>query len=399
MERLHPDAQATLLLLSPLGNSGAKPLTHAEYNRLAKELLKRELRPSDLIRGPFDGYVVAADRLEALMARGTALALTLERWTQAGIRVITRVDPHYPAALRTKLRASASPLLFYSGEIELLDGKAVCVVGSREPTKAGLDFARRLGEACAQQGFTVVSGDARGVDRESMTAALDAGGRAVGVLAEALGSAVLVRRNRDPILDGRLLLVSPQDPDARFTVARAMDRNRYLYAMADAAMVVDSDVKGGTWSGAVENRKYDWTPAFVRIGTQNGPGNSKLAEMGLIPIQDTGAPIIVHDLIEQARTQAAERSSAQLSLDDALRPAARAPTFDGKATDAAELFAMFLAKLKCLLTSSPRTEVEIVDHFQLDPRQVQAWLYVAQHGYGLTRDGDRLCWSSDDRAA
>src|SRR5688572_6339761 len=47
---------------------------------------------------------------------------------------------------------------------------------------------------------------------------------------------------RQAILDGRLVLASASDPDARFTVASAMERNKYLYALSGAAVVVDSNV-------------------------------------------------------------------------------------------------------------------------------------------------------------
>jgi predicted Rossmann fold nucleotide-binding protein DprA/Smf involved in DNA uptake len=399
MERLSPDTQATLLLLSPLRGSGAKPLTVAEYNGLAKELHNRNLRPADLIGGPFKGYLVDAKRLEALMSRGTALALTLERWSQAGVRVLSRSDPVYPAILKTKLRSAASPLLFYSGEIGLLEGEAVCIVGSRDPTAMGLQFARAFGAACAQQGFVVVSGDARGVDREAMTAALEAGGRGVGVLAEALSAAVLVRRNREQILRGRLLLISPYDPDARFTVARAMDRNRYLYALASAAMIVDSDVSGGTWSGALENLKHSWAPALVRIGAETRPGNSKLAELGLKAFEDRGEAISIRNLIEQAQAQRAAGSAPELPLDSASSSASQPTSGADGATDASELFEMFFARLRRFLEPHPRTEAEIAAHFQLDSRQVRNWLAVAQQRQGIVRVGDRLQWKGGGRAA
>src|SRR5207237_259954 len=70
---------------------------------------------------------------------------------------------------------------------------------------------------------------------------------------------------RGAIEAGRLTLMSPYDPDSRFTVWNAMDRNKDVYALSDCGIVVSSDFdKGGTWAGAVENLGADWVPLFVR---------------------------------------------------------------------------------------------------------------------------------------
>jgi predicted Rossmann fold nucleotide-binding protein DprA/Smf involved in DNA uptake len=99
----------------------------------------------------------------------------------------------------------------------------------------------------------VISGGARGVDQTAMNAALGAGGKVIGVLAENLLKKSLERTARNAIADKRLLLLSPYHPTARFTVATAMARNKLIYAMADYGVVVQSDYKkGGTWAGAAE---------------------------------------------------------------------------------------------------------------------------------------------------
>ena len=63
-----------------------------------------------------------------------------------------------------------------------------------------------------------------------------------------------------------LVLLSPYDPNAGFNVGNAMQRNKLIYALADAALVVNSDLgKGGTWTGAVEQLdKFRQIPVFVR---------------------------------------------------------------------------------------------------------------------------------------
>ncbi len=83
-------------------------------------------------------------------------------------------------------------------------------------------------------------------------------------------------------MDHRLLLVSPYDPAAGFNVGNAMQRNKVIYALADAGLVVTSDFeKGGTWAGAIEQlERFHFVPVFVRNGNNAGRGNSALIHHG-----------------------------------------------------------------------------------------------------------------------
>ena len=97
---------------------------------------------------------------------------------------------------------------------------------------------------------------------------------------------------REAIIQEKLLLFSAVHPTARFTVYSAMDRNKYIYALADFAVVVSSsDNQGGTWAGATENLKNHWVPLFVRQDLLTPVGNEKLLSMGAQPL----APQIVND--------------------------------------------------------------------------------------------------------
>jgi predicted Rossmann fold nucleotide-binding protein DprA/Smf involved in DNA uptake len=83
-------------------------------------------------------------------------------------------------------------------------------------------------------------------------------------------------------MNHRLSLISPYDPAAGFNVGHAMQRNKLVYALADAAFVVNSDFeKGGTWAGAIEQlERLHFVPLFVRNGGGAGKGNSALLQRG-----------------------------------------------------------------------------------------------------------------------
>jgi predicted Rossmann fold nucleotide-binding protein DprA/Smf involved in DNA uptake len=115
-----------------------------------------------------------------------------------------------------------------------------------------------------------------------MRGALNAGGTAVGVLADSLNRAVINRENREVLYEGNLTLISPYDPNAGFNVGNAMQRNKLIYALAEAALVVSTDLdKGGTWSGAKEQLdRFRFGPVFVRQVETASPGLDALHAKG-----------------------------------------------------------------------------------------------------------------------
>jgi predicted Rossmann fold nucleotide-binding protein DprA/Smf involved in DNA uptake len=293
---LNPDTQAVLLLCGRFGRaeeSPIKPLTAGEYNALAEWLRSHNMRPSDLLSA--DGLEtlesaglavpVSFPRLKSLLERGGGLAIAVESWTNKGLWVISRSDQGYPKQLREG--RLGPPILYGVGDMSLLEMGGLAIVGSREVDEDVLDFTCRVAQACALQGIQVMSGGARGVDTEAMLAAIEAGGTSVGVLSDSLLKAAVAGKYRPALVEGRLALISPYDPGAGFDVGTAMGRNKYIYGLADWALIVNSSAeKGGTWGGAVEALKAGKTPVFVRVGSRMPDGNRKLLEKGALSFPD-----------------------------------------------------------------------------------------------------------------
>ena len=264
-------------------------LSAREYGEFAKWLNVRSLRPADLLTKTGSAQLQALHeaklerkRVEFLLERGTGMALALERWSRGGLWVISRGDAEFPKRLKRHLKHAAPPLLYGAGKKELLDMGGLAIIGSRDATEAALDFTREIAARCAQEGMGVVSGGARGVDAAAMQGSTEAGGYTIGVLAADLLKTSVNRQNRQGLQDGRLVLVSPFYPDAGFNAGNAMARNKYIYALSDRALVIDSALgSGGTWEGALEALAQQWVPLYVRT-PGNGPGNAALVGMGAI---------------------------------------------------------------------------------------------------------------------
>ena len=289
---LSPNTQAILLLTAPLlvgkGKPPAPPLTVPEYGQLAQSLRAAGREPADLLTSrerkilPEVAPGFDSARVSQLLERGFLLGLAVERWQERGIWVISRADPEYPQRFKKGLGNAAPPALYGCGDAALLNSGGLAVVGSRDAGEASMEYADRVGRLAARAQCTVISGGARGVDLAAMRGAWSEWGAAIGVLGDRLGRAALERGNRDAIMDGHLALISPYDPEAGFNVGNLMQRNKLVYALADAGLVVESDYrKGGTWEGAVEQLdKLRLVPIYTRSQGEVGRGLKALQQKG-----------------------------------------------------------------------------------------------------------------------
>jgi predicted Rossmann fold nucleotide-binding protein DprA/Smf involved in DNA uptake len=276
MLALSPNTQAILLLTAPLiagrGSSSPDLLSPGEYKRFARHLREIQHQPADLVSPDATEIlracqpVIEENRLQRLLGRGFLLSQVVERWQARAIWVVSRADAEYPRRLKARLREDAPAVLYGCGDMALLETGGLAVVGSRHVDDALIDYTMSIGRLAARAGRTLVSGGAKGIDQAAMRGALEDGGKVCGVLADSLEKTTMNREHRNVLLDGQLVLITPYDPSAGFHVGNAMQRNKLIYALADASLVVSSDFnKGGTWTGAVEQLdKLKFVPVYVR---------------------------------------------------------------------------------------------------------------------------------------
>jgi DNA processing protein len=123
---------------------------------------------------------VLAEGLRHLPALADRAGAEIEAASGAGARLVTVLDPDYPANLR--LIPNLPPFLFCRGELSDGDARSVAVVGAREASDAGIRRAASMSRQLAEAGVTVVSGLAKGIDTAAHRGALEAGARTIAVL-------------------------------------------------------------------------------------------------------------------------------------------------------------------------------------------------------------------------
>jgi predicted Rossmann fold nucleotide-binding protein DprA/Smf involved in DNA uptake len=398
---LGADSQVIALACSTIALSDArtvKPLSPPEWHDLTLALRRSELdRPRDLLglssaelQNALGLGTSAAGRLEHLLSRGGQLAFEIERLNGLGVWVLTRADDAYPSLLKQRLRGHAPPLLFGAGSQELLERQAIAVVGSRDVDEAALEFADTFGRQCARQRVAVVSGAARGVDATAMQGVLDAGGNAIGMTVDPLERLVRRRDLRGPLTDETLVLATPFHPHARWHAGNAMRRNRLIYAIARAAVVVASSIEsGGTRAGALENLKNRWVPLHVR--DDGSPGNRQLIAEGGLPLPVAGVAELELEQLFTVNAPpslldeplgGAEAPHEESNDDEPEREAARYASVNSEASSReheasaagqCSLFEVVWPWLERYL-AEPRTVEDVATRFDVVTTQARAWL-------------------------
>jgi DNA processing protein len=174
-----------------------------------------------------------------------------EQCCHLGITVTVLGDADHPALLVHD--PLPPPVLFSRGDLTLLEGRRVAIVGTRNSTAAGRHMARHFGHGLVQAGVHVVSGLARGIDGQAHGGALDAveglaaDGRPVAVVASGL-DVVYPAEHRS--LWQRVaqhgVLISESPPGSLPIAYRFPLRNRIIAALSEIVVVVESRERGGS---------------------------------------------------------------------------------------------------------------------------------------------------------
>ncbi|MDJ1179642.1 DNA-processing protein DprA [Roseofilum sp. BLCC_M91] len=397
------DTQAILLLCASFGEdrvSFPQPLKLSEYNAVVGWLKENKMRPGDLLDSMGKEklqnaaiYKLDNSRIDALLERGFLLSLSVEKWTQQGLWIVGRGDPNYPQRFKERLKQKSPPILYGVGQQDLLEKGGLAIVGSRNVSQEEINYTHQITKICAHQHIQVISGGARGIDQASMLGALQESGTVLGVLADSLIKTALNKKYRSSIAEGRLTLISPYDPDAGFHVGNAMGRNKYIYSLADYALVVTSDYeKGGTWAGAKEAlEKIKDVPVFVKVENFIPEGNQQLMHQGAKSFPTLSSSALSQSLKEELERFNLETTTEELTLvshpieEDENKQKESAPhlgqltndvTKDGvsKPQDIYEAVLPFI--LEALY--QPLDLKSLVKRLQVRPGQLQDWLKRAE---------------------
>jgi DNA processing protein len=209
-----------------------------------KALLTTFLTPLGALSAPFE-FLCALPEISPACATAIRSASidtgreTIRAAEELGGRLILPDDPEYPDSFVEV--DEPPPFLFAKGDLALLNLPACAIVGSRDHSPYGARVCKAIAELAGTSGIVVVSGMARGLDAVAHTAALDAGGKSIGVLGNGLG---VVYPSANRALYERMsssgLLLTEFPPGERPTAGSFPRRNRLISALARVTIVVEA---------------------------------------------------------------------------------------------------------------------------------------------------------------
>jgi len=209
------------------------------------------------------------------------------RCLELGLTVLPYGHDRYPAGLLDD--PFPPPVLFVKGDLALLAGRRVGIVGTRNATAAGREAARSLGLGLGAAGVHVVSGLARGIDGSAHRGVLAAEGegRPIGIVASGL-DVVYPREHRDlwEAAGNCGLLLSEAPPGVPPEPHRFPLRNRIVAALSEVLVVVESRERGGSLITAAQAVERDVTVMAVpgSIGKRASLGTNSLLCDGAAPV-------------------------------------------------------------------------------------------------------------------
>lgn len=180
------------------------------------------------------------------LIKDNAIEKIVNELDKSNVNVVTYVDGTYPKQLS---EIYDRPILLYAkGNINLLNERAISVVGTRSPSRYGINVCRDFVSELAQAKLVIISGFARGIDSVAHKMAVELELPTIAVLANGL-DVVYPAENRylaKKILETNGLLISEYKLGTKPATYNFPERNRIISGLADGVFVPEMTVKSGT---------------------------------------------------------------------------------------------------------------------------------------------------------
>ncbi len=209
--------------------------------------------------------------------------------------------------------AQVPKTLYYIGELPTERRPTVAIVGTRKPTRYGVEVTQRFAGELASKGVVIISGLALGVDAIAHRAALDAGGTTLAMQANGLAK-LAPSSNRqlgEDIVQNGGAIISEYAPDESPRLWRFLERNRIVSGLSDAILITEASAQSGTMSTA-KHALEQGREVFVVPGNITSPlsmGCNLLIKQGALPVTR------VEDILEVIAPQLL-KPQTQLALGD-----------------------------------------------------------------------------------
>ena len=216
-------------------------------------------------------------------------AFLVETLLEQGYNILPITSKDYSPTLKKNLKTSAPPIIYTKGNLQIMKEKSIAIVGSRKAKSISLKFTDNVAKQTSKDYKVVVSGFAKGVDKQALDSALEYKGQSIIVLPQGIATFTSgFKKYDEKITAGDVLVLSTFHPKASWNVGLAMGRNPTIYGLASEIYVAESSEKGGTWSGVEDGLKKERTIYVRKPNPDEQNANTILIEKGGIPVDENG---------------------------------------------------------------------------------------------------------------
>jgi len=214
----------------------------------------------------------------------------VESLLEQGYKILPITSPEYSPLLKKNLgRSYAPPVLYIKGNLQILKEDSIAIVGSRKANEISLLFTDNIAKKASDNYKVVVSGFAKGVDKQALDSALKYKGHSIIVLPQGITTFKSgFKKYYKQIIDGDVLVLSTFHPKAVWSVQLAMARNPIIYGLAKEIYVAESKNKGGTWSGVIDGLRKKRIIYVRKPDLNEKNANLSLIQKGAKPVDING---------------------------------------------------------------------------------------------------------------
>lgn len=199
--------------------------------------------------------------------------------------IVTIYDIDYPDKLKTI--DDRPNVLYYKGDIKLLDRLSIGIVGTRKPTSYGFAVCEKFTSDLINEDVVIVSGLATGIDTIAHRKSLSLNGKTIAVLG--CGINVIYPRKNEKLyieIENKGLLLTEFPPDTEPLSYNFPQRNRIISALSKGVIVIEAKDRSGSIItariAAEQGREVFAVPG--NINSIYSIGSNKLIRDGAIPL-------------------------------------------------------------------------------------------------------------------
>lgn len=171
---------------------------------------------------------------------------TLEKYFEKHkIKYLTIESDNYPQ----KLMGLDQPpfILYYKGDLSLINTKCIAIVGTRKPTFYGKDVTEKFAKVLSKENFTIVSGLSTGVDKIAHETALKNNGKTIAVLGNGFSKLYpAININLANEIAEKGLLITEYYPNFQARVYSFPARNRIIAGLSNGVLITEAGKKSGS---------------------------------------------------------------------------------------------------------------------------------------------------------